>query len=213
MSSDKAALAAIEHLYHELGTGRDGLSNQEADLRLKKSGPNILPRGKKANLVERFLIQFKNMFNILLLIASFLSFVSGIAYDDAGSFQMGLAILSVVFLNAFFSLFQEYRAERAVQVISVLIPKKTKVLREGQVKEVDVTDVVPGDVLALEEGDRVPADAICVEFSIMAAIIYVPFLQPLFGTAPLLLSDWLFLSILAPLAFLLEKFTKISITR
>jgi Ca2+-transporting ATPase len=158
LSYDKAALAAIENLYHELGTGPEGLSDQEARLRLQKYGPNVLPMGHRDNLAQRFLIQFKNMFNILLLVASFLSFASGIAYGDDGSLQMGLAILSVVLLNAFFSLFQEHRAERAVKAISVLVPKKTKALREGQVKEVDVTDVVPGDILSLEEGDRVPAD-------------------------------------------------------
>jgi len=153
-----AALATIEHLYHELGTGPDGLSNQEASLRLQKVGANVLPTAKKVNLAERFLIQFKNMFNILLLIASFLSFVSGLFFNDAGSIQMGLAILAVVFLNAVFSLFQEYRAEKATQVIHSLIPRNTKVIREGQLKEVDVIDIVPGDILALEEGDRVPAD-------------------------------------------------------
>jgi len=158
LSYEKAALAAIENLYHELGTGPEALSNQEVSLRLQKFGPNILPMGHRDNLAERFFIQFKNMFNILLLVASFLSFASGIAYYDTGSIEMGLAILCVVILNSFFSLFQEHRAERAVQAISVLIPKKAKVMREGQVKEVNVTDVVPSDILALEEGDRVPAD-------------------------------------------------------
>jgi Ca2+-transporting ATPase len=158
LSYDKAALATIEDLYHELGTGPDGLSNQEANLRLQKFGLNVLPTGKKVSVVERFLIQFKNMFNILLLIASFLSFVSGLYFNDVGSIQMGLAILIVVFLNAVFSLFQEYRAEKAAQVIHGLIPRKAKVIREGQMREIDVTDIVPGDILALEEGDRVPAD-------------------------------------------------------
>jgi len=98
------------------------------------------------------------MFNILLLVATFLSFAVGIVYSDMGSIQMGSAILGVVILNALFSLFQEHRAERAIQAISVLIPKKAKVVREGQVKEVDVRYVVPGEILALEEGERVPAD-------------------------------------------------------
>lgn len=106
------ALAAIENLYHELGTGPEGLSNQEASLRLQKFGPNVLPIGHRDNLAERFFIQFKNMFNILLLVASFLSFASGIAYYDIGSIHMGLAILGVVILNAFFSLFQEVQGRK-----------------------------------------------------------------------------------------------------
>jgi Ca2+-transporting ATPase len=158
MSYERAALANIEDLYKELETGPEGLSHQEAERRLQKTGPNVLPRAKKASLVGRILSQFKNMFNVLLLIASFLSFFSGFTFNDVGSIQMGLAIFTVVILNAIFSLFQEYRAERAAQVISNLIPRKAKAIRDGQVKEVDVTEIVPGDILALEEGDRVPAD-------------------------------------------------------
>jgi len=157
MSYERTALANIEGLYKELETGPEGLSYQEAERRLLKTGPNVLPRAKKASLAGRILSQFKNMFNVLLLIASFLSFLSGFVFNDVGSIQMGLAIFTVVILNAIFSLFQEYRAERAAQVISSLIPRKAKAVRDGQVKEVDVTDIVPGDILALEEGDRVPA--------------------------------------------------------
>jgi len=158
MSYKRAALANIEDLYKELETGSEGLSDQEAERRLLKMGPNVLPKGKKTDLASRIVSQFRNMFNVLLLIASFLSFVGGLLFNDAGSLQMGLAILGVVFLNAIFSLFQEYRAQKAVEVIRSLIPTKTKVIRNSQTKEVDVTDIVPGDILALEEGDRVPAD-------------------------------------------------------
>jgi Ca2+-transporting ATPase len=158
MSYRRAALANIEDLYKELETGPEGLSDREAERRLLKMGPNILPKGKKTNVASRIVSQFRNMFNVLLLIASFLSFVSGLFFNDLGSIQMGLAILGVVFLNAIFSLFQEYRAQKAVQVIRSLIPTKAKVIRDSQTKEVDVTDIVPGDILALEEGDRVPAD-------------------------------------------------------
>jgi len=158
MSYRRAALANIEDIYKELETGPEGLSDREAGRRLLKMGPNVLPKGKKTNLASRIVSQFRNMFNVLLLIASFLSFVSGLLFNDAGSIQMGLAILGVVFLNAIFSLFQEYRAQKAVQVIRSLIPTKTKVIRNSQTKEIDVTAIVPGDILALEEGDRVPAD-------------------------------------------------------
>ncbi len=158
MSYERAALADVDVLFRELETGPEGLSHQEAEHRLQKTGPNVLPQAKKASLAMRALSQFKNMFNVLLLIASFLSFLSGFAFHDAGSVQMGIAIFAVVVLNAIFSIFQEYRAESAAQVISSFIPRKAKAVRDGQVKEVDVTEIVPGDILALEEGDRVPAD-------------------------------------------------------
>ncbi len=98
------------------------------------------------------------MFNLLLLVASFLSFLSGFISNDPTSIQMGFAIFVVVVLSIIFSLFQEYRAEKAVQVIKSLIPTKTKAIRNGQMREIAVTDVVLGDILAFEEGDRVPAD-------------------------------------------------------
>ena len=159
MSYDQAAFADTKRILDELGSSPDGLSAAEANIRLQEFGPNVLPSAKKVNFLERFASQFRNLFNVLLIIASALSFFSGWVYNDAGSIQMGLAILSVVVLNAFFSLFQEYRAERAVQAIARLVPSNAKALRDGQEKEVNIADIVPGDMLVLEEGDRVPADA------------------------------------------------------
>jgi len=158
MSYGRAALAKIEDLFKELQTGPEGLSDGEAKRRLLKTGLNVLPKGKKTSLARKIISQFKNMFNVLLLVASFLSFLSGFISNDPTSVQMGLAIFAVVILNTIFSLFQEYRAEKAVQVIRSLIPTKAKAIRDGQMREIDVTDVVPGDILAFEEGDRVPAD-------------------------------------------------------
>jgi Ca2+-transporting ATPase len=159
LSYDQTAFADLEGAFRQLGTGPNGLSVAEARLRLQRYGPNILPSAKKSNIAEKFVVQFKNLFNVLLIVASLISFLSGWAYNDSGSIQMGLAILSVVILNAFFSLFQEYRAEKTVQAISKLVPTNAKVMREGQLREVNIAEIVPGDIIALEEGDRVPADA------------------------------------------------------
>jgi magnesium-transporting ATPase (P-type) len=158
MSYGRAALANIEDLFKELQTGPQGLSDEEAKRRLLKMGLNVLPKSKKVSLARKIASQLRNMFNLLLLVASLLSFLSGFLSNDPSSIQMGLAILVVVVINIVFSLFQEYRAERAVQVIKSLIPTKTKAIRNGQMKEIAVTDAVPGDILAFEEGDRVPAD-------------------------------------------------------
>ena len=158
MSYGRAALANIEDLFKELQTGTEGLSDEEAKRRLLKMGLNVLPKSKRASLARKIASQLKNLFNLLLLVASFLSFLSGFISNDPSSIQMGLAILVAVVINIIFSLFQEYRAERAVQVIKSLIPTRAKAIRSGQMKEIAVTDAVPGDVLAFEEGDRVPAD-------------------------------------------------------
>jgi magnesium-transporting ATPase (P-type) len=154
----KAALAKIEDVFKDLQTGPEGLSYEEAKLRLSKTGLNVLPKAKKVSLVRKVMLQFKNLFNLLLLVASLLSFLSGVIFHDVTSFQMGVAIIAVIILSIVFSLFQEYRAEKAVQVIKTLIPTKAKGIRNGQMVELDVTEIVPGDILALEEGDRVPAD-------------------------------------------------------
>lgn len=159
MSYQQAALSGIEELYKELGTSENGLSSNEARQRIEKFGPNIPPSGKKASILERFLLQLKNWFNVLLILASALSFLSGIVYSDASSNNLGIVILVVVFLNVLFSLVQEYRAERVVQAIARLIPKKVKVVRDREAVQVEVSDIVPGDLVLLEEGDEVPADA------------------------------------------------------
>jgi Ca2+-transporting ATPase len=159
LSFDRAAFADTQGILAELGTTPAGLGSEEAKLRLQKYGPNVPPSTKKANVAQKFVAQFKNLFNVLLLVASLLSFATGWYFGDAGSIQMGLAIFSVVVLNAFFSLFQEHRAEQAVQAISRLVPVNAKVMREGQLTEINAAEIVPGDIIALEEGDRVPADA------------------------------------------------------
>jgi len=158
MSYGRVALASIEDLFKEYKKGPEGLSEEEAKRRLRETGFNVIPKSKKVSLGKKILLQFKNMFNLLLLVASILSFLSGLAFHDPTSFQMGFAIIAVIMLSIVFSLFQEYRAEKAVQVIKKLIPTKTKTIRNGTMKEVEVTETVPGDIIALEEGDRVPAD-------------------------------------------------------
>ena len=133
MSYGRAALAKIEDLFKELQTGPEGLSDEDAKRRLLKTGLNVLPSGKKTSLARKIVLQLTNMFNVLLLVASFLSFLSGFTSNDPTSVQMGLAIFAVVVLNTIFSLFQEYRAEKAVQVIRSLIPTRTKAIRDGQI--------------------------------------------------------------------------------
>jgi len=148
----------LEHLYTNLGTSPDGLTAADAAKRLEEHGPNVLPEKKKL-LSQSILIQFKNLFNVLLILASILSFISGVTSNDIGSINMGVVILAVVFISILFALFQERRAERAVEAIRELVPMNAKVMRDGQVIQVPVSEIVPGDIISLEEGDKVPADA------------------------------------------------------
>jgi len=159
----------IEELYRSMGTSISGLTEEEASRRIKKFGPNTLPEQRKLRMYKRVLAQFRNLFNVLLIIAAILSFISGFTAKDWTSVNMGFAIMGVVLLSIFFSIFQEQRAERAVEAIRELVPRNAKVQRDGQLKQVSVDDIVSGDVLNLEEGDKVPADAriVCAyEFSV-----------------------------------------------
>jgi len=160
---------SFEQLYDSLKTSSTGLSTSEADDRLKQYGCNILPERRKRRLYKKLIIQFKNLFNVLLLIAAVLSFITGWSTNDMGSIQMGIAILGVVVLSVLFNLFQEHRAERAVEAIRNLVPMNARVLRDGQTKQIPIKNIVPGDVISLEEGDKVPADARLIdsyEFSV-----------------------------------------------
>lgn len=146
------ARSPLDTVYQELGSGPDGLTTVDAARRLDQKGLNVLPETKKVPLSRKALAQFKNLFNVLLIVAAILSFLTN-------SPQMGLAILGVVVVAVLFSLFQEHRAERAVEALRQLVPDEAKVVRDGTVKKVPVAHVTVGDILSLEEGDKIPADA------------------------------------------------------
>jgi len=149
----------IESVFRELGSGPSGLTTSAAESKLSRYGPNRLPEAKNVPLTHKAAAQFKNLFNVLLLIAAALSFVTGWTSDDIGSIHMGFAILLVVVVSALFSLFQEHRAERAIEALRQLVPDNIKVMRDGKMRQLPSSKIVPGDVIGLEEGDKVPADA------------------------------------------------------
>jgi Ca2+-transporting ATPase len=154
----KEAFASVENIYEEFGTGENGLSSDEARRRFDQYGPNVPPVGKKFGMIRRFLVHLRNWFNVMLLLAATLSFFTGVVSQDPTSFQAGYVLVGVTLINIFFSLIQEYRANKVVQAINRLIPNRVKVVRDGQTVQVDVSNVVPGDMVLLEEGDEVPAD-------------------------------------------------------
>ncbi len=139
-----------------LRTRAEGLSTNEALARLQKFGPNKIEAAKKTPLIYRFFSNFTHLFAILLWIAGALSFVSGMP-------ELGWAIIVVIVINGVFSFVQEYKAEKATEALKKMLPFHVKVFREGQTQEVLASEVVPGDILILGEGDKVPADARLLE--------------------------------------------------
>ena len=142
----------LKEVFDALDASPNGLTSEEAQLRLKKYGFNTLVEKKNRGFSYKFLVHFKDLFGVLLLFASALSAISGL-------WQLSLIILGVVLLNIFVSLFQESRAEKAMQTLKHWMPEYAKVFRDGELKKVLVREIVVGDIIVLEAGDRVPADA------------------------------------------------------
>jgi P-type Ca2+ transporter type 2C len=152
-------------VYGVLDSSPRGLSDQEAAARLVRYGANELPPPPRRSLVRWFGAQFTDMFAVVLLAASVITFVTYLLQSprEAGTAQLAAAILGVVVLNAVIGFAQEYSAERTVQALQAMVPRTGRVLRDGQRREEPVARLVPGDVIAVEAGDAVPADARLVE--------------------------------------------------
>lgn len=143
-------------VYEALGSSPRGLSEEEARKRLAQFGPNEIKEARKTPLILRFLANLYQVFALLLWISAALSFLSG---SDA----LGWTIIGVIFLNAVFSFAQEFQAERAVEALKKLLPTKARVLRDGEVREILARELVPGDVIIIDAGDAISADARLVE--------------------------------------------------
>jgi Ca2+-transporting ATPase len=155
---EKAASMELNELLNDLKTSSDGLTSEEAKVRLKKYGLNTLTEKRQLPFLAKFLKHFRDLFGILLLVAAGLSIVS--TPNDP---SLGLIILAVVFVNIFVSLFQESRAEKAMETLKSWMPETAKVVRDGELRKIPVKEIVPGDIVSLEEGDRVPADGRLIE--------------------------------------------------
>ncbi|MHB9128421.1 MAG: P-type ATPase, partial [Candidatus Humimicrobiaceae bacterium] len=144
--------SSSEELLKLLGTSQKGLYIEEASKKLAQFGENSIIAKRKSSFLNKILAQLTNFFALLLWVASVLSFFS----DQTA---LGFAIIGVILINAIFALFQEYRAEKAIESLKKLLPAKAKVIRNGEVIEVESISLVPGDLIAIEEGDNISADA------------------------------------------------------
>ncbi len=134
-----------------------GLSSQEAAQRLNDYGENKLQEKKKKSSVKRFAEQFKDVMIIILLIAAGISFA--VAWYEGEGFFEPILILLIVFLNAIIGVVQEGKAEKALDALKDLSAPHARVIRNGREMIIEATQLVPGDVISLEAGDYVPADA------------------------------------------------------
>src|SRR5918995_4545139 len=160
----------VEEVVAGLGSNpRRGLSSEEARARLERYGPNELEAEKPVPAWRRFLAQFRDTLVILLLIATAVS-VGLWAYErDSALPYEGLAIFAIVLLNGVLGYVQESRAERAVAALRAMSAAEASVVRDGERGSVPASELVPGDVILVEEGDTIPSDARLVESTALQA--------------------------------------------
>lgn len=128
-----------------------GLSTAEAQRRLEKYGRNLLPTGEGSSVWQILFSQFTDLLVLVLIGAAVISGLMG-EVEDA------LVIMVIVVLNALLGTYQEYRAEQALAALGAMQVPHVRVKRDGKVSEISAEELVPGDIVLLQEGDRIPAD-------------------------------------------------------
>ncbi len=151
----------IDEVLSELGTSSKGLSQAEADSRLGKNGKNQLIEPPKPSLFKRFLAQIADPMTLILIAAAAVSLITSI-YSHEG-FADVVIILSVVIINAVLGVYQESKAEKAIEALQAMSAATCKVLRDGHMQVIKSQDLCVGDIVLLEAGDAIPADGRLIE--------------------------------------------------
>lgn len=146
----------VEDVLVETKSSRDGLSSEEAEKRLASDGKNKLAEGKKDSLIKRFFKQMSDPMIIILIAAALVSAITS-SYSNEG-FADVFIIMFVVIVNAVLGVYQENKAEKALEALQEMASATSKVLRDGKITVIKSEDIVVGDIVILEAGDAVPAD-------------------------------------------------------
>ena len=161
----KPYLEEKEAVLAEAGSSMEGLSDEEAAVRLVRDGHNKLKEGEKESLLRKFLGELKDPMTIVLIIAAVVSAITALYAGE--SLTDTIIILAVVLINACLGVYQESKAEAAIEALQQVAAATAKVIRGGHLKTIHADEVVRGDMLILEAGDAVPADARIVECASM----------------------------------------------
>jgi P-type Ca2+ transporter type 2C len=156
---------SVAEVFDALESSVPGLTAAVAASRLAALGPNELPAAKRPPLIKKVLAQFTNLFALVLLGASVITFASYLIQSprDTGSLELAVAILAVVLLNGAIGFFQEYSAEKTSEALQALVPHTARVRRDGILADIPAGGVVRGDVFVLEAGDDICCDGRLVE--------------------------------------------------
>lgn len=151
---------SAEEVLQALNTNAEtGLSSAQVEKRLQEYGANKLKEKKKKTTLERFAAQFKDVMILILIAAAIISFVIACVESNPKEFFEPVLILLIVILNAVMGVIQESRAEHALEALQNLSAPHTRVIRDGREQIIEASELVPGDIIRLEAGDSIPADA------------------------------------------------------
>src|SRR5438093_8919522 len=162
MADDWHALRP-EAVLQRLESSPLGLTTRDSAMRLARVGPNELVQTARISPLRILLSQFTDVLVIVLIAAALISAALGLSQNETADLYDALLIIVIVVMNAILGFVQEYRAERSLEALKTLAAPKAHVLREGGVVAVPSREVVPGDVVVLAAGDRIPADARLLE--------------------------------------------------
>ncbi|MCK4939701.1 MAG: cation-transporting P-type ATPase, partial [Rhodospirillaceae bacterium] len=157
----------LQKLYTSLKCDDQGLTSAEAESRLRTYGTNELRVRHATPEIIKFLRQFKNFFALLLMVGGALALFAERLDPGQGNLYIAYALLGVVVLNATFTYIQEHQSEKIMESFKKLLPSMTMVLRDCEVQQLEARVLVPGDVIRLGEGDRIPADARLIEENLL----------------------------------------------
>ena len=153
----------LEEVYSDLETSEEGLSSEEAEKRLEEEGENRIESGESTSMLQILVSQFQDNLIYLLFVAGLLSLGIGILPGHAPEYREAGVIFLILLANGLFGFIQDYRAEKSIQALKEMSTPSATVMRDGKKIDIDSTEVVPGDVVFLEQGDAVPADARVIE--------------------------------------------------
>lgn len=153
----------LKELYGRLRSSPSGLTSQEAATRLQEHGPNFLITSPKKSLIIKFVKELFNFFSILLTFAAVLSLLADYYSPNEGYFHIAIALIAVVIFNAFFTFLQKYRSEKIMASFQRMLPQNVEVLRDHKRQTILAYFLVPGDIIFLSAGQKVPADARLIE--------------------------------------------------
>jgi sodium/potassium-transporting ATPase subunit alpha len=162
-TASSLASQRAETTLNSLGSSLHGLPESEARRRLGEFGPNRVEAVAGEPMWLLFAREFGHFFALILWLAAGLAFFAAYAAPGQGMFQLGLAIVGVIVVNGCFSFWQAYRTEKALAALQQLLPQQVEVRRDGATRPIDATELVPGDIVQLSEGARVPADCRVIE--------------------------------------------------